>query len=60
MNTLTFVCCFCYESVVPRGDDPVLLVVVGATDPDAEQQLHAHAACLARLVHPSVPLLVEG
>ena len=60
MNTMTFVCCFCYETIVPRGDDPVLLVVWGAADPEAVQQLNAHAACLARSVHPSVPLLVEG
>jgi hypothetical protein len=60
MNTPNVACCFCSESIAPRGDDPVLLVVRGAADPEAEQDLYAHAACLARLVHPGVPLLVEG
>jgi hypothetical protein len=49
-----FQCCFCGQTIVERGGDPVTLNV--PLDGRGTQQLPCHAACLRRVLHPSVPL----
>jgi hypothetical protein len=50
------VCAMCNTPVKPVGDDPVEIFVRSAQD-EGEQGLYAHAQCLRRCVHPSVPLV---
>lgn len=49
-------CCFCGNRVAPLGDDPVELTLRTGRDQEASQMLWAHALCLHRRVHPSVPV----
>jgi len=49
-----FQCCFCGQAIVERGTDPVTLNI--PVDGGGTQQLPCHAACLRRVLHPSVPL----
>jgi len=53
-------CGFCYNAVVPAGEDPedpVELFVRGAQS-ETEQGLYAHARCLRAAVHSRVPMLL--
>jgi hypothetical protein len=49
-----FQCCFCGQTIAERGPDPVTLNI--PLDGGGTQQLPCHAACLRRVLHPSVPL----
>ena len=50
-------CCFCCIGIARVADDPVGITVAPAMGTGASQELWAHALCLHRVVHPSVPLL---
>jgi hypothetical protein len=50
-------CCFCGQTIAEREPDPVMLNF--AVEGGGGQELPSHAACLRRLVHPSVPLAVS-
>jgi hypothetical protein len=50
-------CCFCGEQVA--FDDCLQLEIRASFSVEESQQLRAHSRCLARVVHPSVPLLWE-
>jgi hypothetical protein len=52
-------CCICTTTIVPLGDDPVSITVAARSDAGARQELWAHATCLHRVFHASVPLLPE-
>ena len=49
-------CCFCGEEVEQQDVEPILATVV--LENDGEQNLYCHAACLPKVIHPSVPLAV--
>ena len=49
-------CCFCGQSIEEQGSDPVTLNI--PLEGGGTQQLPCHAACLRRVLHPSVPLAV--
>ena len=51
---ISYQCCFCGNLILPAGSDPVYLEDGGT------QGLAAHAECLRRALHPSVPLGVDG
>ncbi len=51
---LGYQCCFCGKHVEHGGIEPIQLTVV--LENDAEQNLYCHAACLRKVLHPSVPL----
>jgi hypothetical protein len=51
-------CCLCGSDI--PADDPCLVHILlsGVTgDPEASQEVFAHARCVKRAFHPSVPLL---
>ncbi|MFS0704416.1 hypothetical protein AB6N23_07835 [Cellulomonas sp. 179-A 9B4 NHS] len=60
---LGWMCAFCGDGVERGGLDPCAVVVISrSAAPRArqrEQQLAAHAACLARVLHPDVRDVVE-
>ena len=51
-----FQCCFCGANVA--GDDPWLICLALSGPDDSRQGLWAHASCLRKVIHPSVPLLL--
>ena len=53
---VTYQCCFCGRPIEKRGNDPVTLNI--PLDDGGTQQLPCHAACLKRVLHPSVPVAV--
>jgi hypothetical protein len=55
-DTSQIQCCFCGQSVASSGTDPVSITL---PVPDGgTQELWSHAACLRRVLHPSVPLAI--
>ncbi len=52
-----FQCCFCGQAIVDRDSDPITLNI--PLDGGGTQQLPCHAACLRRVLHPSVPLALS-
>jgi hypothetical protein len=55
-------CCFCGESIEPRGPDVGGLLyttnIDRPVDEQHDQQLWCHAAHLKQRLHPSVPLYI--
>lgn len=51
-----FQCCFCGANV--PADDPYLIHLLLLGPEDVSQELWGHAACLRRVVHSGVPLLI--
>ena len=56
MATQQFQCCFCGGSLLE--EDPCLVHLLLLSAEEATQELWGHAACLRRVVHPAVPLLL--
>lgn len=51
----SFTCAICAQTV-PEGDGSLRLVEVSRPADIATQLFYVHALCLARLLHPSIPL----
>lgn len=54
---LEFVCCFCFESGVVEGDEPIEVVAAGQRD-EREHVFYAHLECLRRALHPRIHLQI--
>jgi hypothetical protein len=50
-------CCFCAESIERDAKDRMELVLL-IPGKESSQQLWAHAECVQRVMHPSIPLLL--
>lgn len=50
MTSSGYQCCYCAQSIVAIGDDPVSIVLRSARDHHASQHLWAHALCVFRMV----------
>jgi hypothetical protein len=50
----SFQCCFCGSEIEPIAPDPIHLEI--PLQDGATQAIYTHAACLRRLLHPSVAL----
>jgi hypothetical protein len=50
-------CCFCGNTIVKEGPDPVVLMIdLGEPEEEGSQSLFCHYRCLKRVLDPSVPL----
>ena len=54
---LEFACCFCFESGVVEGDEPIEVAVAGQRD-EREHVFYAHLECLRRALHPQIHLQI--
>jgi hypothetical protein len=54
---LEFACCFCFESGVVEGDEPIEVAAAGQRD-EREHVFYAHLECLRRALHPQIHLQI--